>query len=91
MVKIMEMKVLMLFKYNNGEVLWTKQFGTIDYEASWDVAVSSDGNVYVTGETNGNLDGQDNGGLDGFRKYGSDGKVLWTKQFGILIMMCHGV
>ena len=48
-----------LGKYDNatGENLWLVQYGTPDYEWSWDVRTDSEGNVYTAGWTLGNLGG----------------------------------
>lgn len=73
---------IFLRKYNaSGGVVWTKQFGTPDYDSAGDVAVYGS-NVYVAGYTPGNLAGS-KGSYDAFiRKYSSSGSVLWTRQFG---------
>jgi hypothetical protein len=74
-----------LAKYDNntGEQQWVKQYGTSDYEWSWDVRTDSQGNVYTTGWTLGNLGGQNAGSYDGYlTKYDSQGNQLWVKQFG---------
>ncbi|MCC6390308.1 MAG: hypothetical protein IT167_06880 [Bryobacterales bacterium] len=72
-----------LLKYDsNGNVQWTRQFGTASDEAAW--AVAAGNNVYVIGETHGAFPGQTNSGLaDLFlRKYDSAGNLLWTRQYG---------
>jgi uncharacterized protein (UPF0548 family) len=71
-------------KYDvNGNVVWTRQFGTSSNEPASAVAVSATG-VYVAGYTNGVMPGQVNaGGADAFvRKYDVNGNVVWTRQFG---------
>jgi hypothetical protein len=71
-------------KYDfNGNVLWTRQFGTVaqDYAA----AVATDGTgIYVVGRTQGNLStGGDGSNEDAFiRRYDADGALVWTRQFG---------
>lgn len=71
-------------KYDpNGNVLWTRQFGTIELESVRVVAVDSGGNALVAGYTNGNLGSQNFGGSDAFvYMFDADGNVLWTRQFG---------
>jgi len=66
-----------------GNVLWTRQFGTSEYDAANSVAVAGDGTVYVAGLTWGVLGTSNAGANDAFvRKYTPDGVVVWTKQFG---------
>ena len=71
-------------KYDtDGNVVWTRQFGTSGVD--WARAVAVDGNgVYVTGQANGTLPGQTPaGGDDVFvRKYDLGGNEVWTRQFG---------
>jgi len=68
---------------NNGNELWTRQFGTASFDAATDIALDSTG-VYVVGATGGMLTNQVNaGGFDAFvRKYDRDGTEQWTRQFG---------
>jgi len=70
-------------KYDHdGKVLWTRQFGTPEWDAVLGAAVDA-GGVYLAGHTRGSLQGANKGGFDGFvRKYGHDGRHLWTHQFG---------
>lgn len=49
-----------------GNLLWTKQFGTTDYDEALDVAVDLLGNIYVSGFSNGALGGPNAGGSDAF-------------------------
>ncbi len=67
----------------SGGLLWTRQFGTLQDDYVYSVAVDSTG-VYVVGATSGALPGQTSkGSLDAFvRKYSSTGQLLWTRQFG---------
>ena len=71
-------------KYNSkGKTLWTRQFGTSNYDIAYYVTTDINGDVYTTGHTSGSLKGISRGFRDAFiRKYSSKGKVLWTKQFG---------
>jgi Beta-propeller repeat len=71
-------------KYSpDGNLLWTRQFGTDaqDYAA----AVATDGTgVYVVGRTQGNIvTGGPAPNEDAFiRRYDPNGTVVWTRQFG---------
>jgi len=67
----------------NGDEVWTRQFGTEGTDYVWSVAAGDDG-VYAVGQTDGALPGQTSaGGTDAFiRKYGPGGDDLWTRQFG---------
>jgi hypothetical protein len=66
------------------EILWIRQFGTLQWDQAYDVAVDQTGNVYVVGDTYGVLPGQTKvGERDAFvRKYNGSGNELWTRQFG---------
>ena len=64
-----------------GNETWTRQFGTVDNEQGFGIAVDTSG-VYVTGTTAGNFAAPPQG-RDGFlRKYTQDGTIVWTRQFG---------
>ncbi|MEW6493979.1 MAG: SBBP repeat-containing protein [Cyanobacteriota bacterium] len=68
---------------NDGQVEWTKQFGTADYEWTWGVDTDSQGNVYATGWTLGSLGGENAGSYDVFlTKYDPQGNQVWIQQFG---------
>ena len=55
----------------DGNVRWTRQFGTSTFDSAQAVATGTNRNVYVTGTTDGTLEGTSAGGLDGFlRAYG---------------------
>lgn len=68
----------------DGNMVWQREFGTMDEDFATEVVVDSGGAVYVVGRTDGALPGQQNsGGNDVFvRKYNLDGDELWTHQFG---------
>ncbi len=71
-------------KYDfNGNEVWTRQFGTANYDDSFDGFADASG-VYVAGRTEGTLPGQASaGGTDGYvRKYNPNGNEVWTLQFG---------
>ena len=69
-----------------GNPLWTRQFGTSDYDVSLGVAADTDGNVFITGFTEGDLYGPnagDAGTYDAFlSKYDTLGNPVWTRQLG---------
>src|SRR5262245_2712745 len=71
-------------KYDfNGNVLWTRQFGSPAQDFAYAVAVDGTG-VYVVGETQGNIvTGTAGTGADAFiRRYDANGTAVWTRQFG---------
>ena len=69
---------------SDGNLTWTRQFGTPAYDIAWAVAVDVAGDAYVAGYTGGTLAGQVSAGdSDAFvRKYGPGGRLLWARQFG---------
>jgi len=72
-------------KYDTeGNRQWTRLLGTPGEDIGFDIAIDSNGNIYVTGRTEGNLDGiQNSGGDDAFiAKYNSNGDRLWTRLLG---------
>jgi hypothetical protein len=73
-----------LRKYDqDGDEVWTRQFGTAAHDHAVAVAAESSG-VYVAGNTYGSLPGQVSAGdSDAFvRKYDAGGNEVWTHQFG---------
>lgn len=72
---------------SNGNVVFTRQFGTSGYDLANGVAVDGLGNYYIVGYTNGILGQARTGGYDAFiRKYNSSGTAAWTGQFGSYTM-----
>lgn len=68
---------------SSGNIIWSRQFGTPEEEDEQWCAIDKSGNVYITGTTTGDLNGKNAGMEDIFIvKYNSDGKMLWSKQFG---------
>ncbi|MBV9390135.1 MAG: SBBP repeat-containing protein [Chroococcidiopsidaceae cyanobacterium CP_BM_ER_R8_30] len=69
---------------NTGQLLWSRQFGTPDFDWSWSAATDSQDNVYSTGWTLGTFPGQQHTGeYDAFlTKYDTNGNQQWIKQFG---------
>lgn len=73
-----------LRKYDsNGNEVWTKQFGTSDYDEPTGVIADSSG-IYISGYTYGIFTGETNyGDADYFiRKYDNLGNHIWTRQYG---------
>ena len=66
-----------------GNVLWTRQFGTNGTDRALAIAVSGD-DVYVAGSTDGRFPKQQaEGGLDAWvARFDSDGGQVWIEQFG---------
>ncbi len=80
---------IFIAKYDaSGNVLWAKQAGGPDIDASKNIEVDSSGNSYITGEflgsaTFGSTTLNSNGGYDAFiAKYDASGNMLWAKQSG---------
>ena len=67
----------------DGNVGWTRQFGTAGGDFALDVAVD-DTSIYVLGFTSGVFPGQLSAGSDDFflAKLTLDGSLLWVRQFG---------
>ena len=76
---------LCLTKFDgSGNKLWTRIWGTKDWEIGFETEVDSAGNVYVAGYTTGNPDGQTNYGTNDFClvKFDSNGNRQWTRVWG---------
>lgn len=73
-----------LVKYNSvGTILWSRQFGTSNYDEGMSIAVDSLGNAFIAGGTDGGMIGQNAGSTDAFlTKFDGSGNRLWTKQLG---------
>src|SRR4030095_14562950 len=67
----------------DGNVVWTRQFGSPSSDVAIGVSVDASG-VYLTGYTFGALPEQTSAGsADAFvRKYTTNGNEVWTRQFG---------
>jgi Ca2+-binding RTX toxin-like protein len=66
---------------SSGQIAWIRQFGTTDFDFSWDIDTDSKGNVYAYGWTGSNLDVATPTDLR-LIKYSSDGTLVWEKLFG---------
>jgi hypothetical protein len=68
---------------STGNTIWTKQFGSDGIEDIQWSAIDNKGNIFVTGTTTGSLGDSNFGQTDFFLvKFSSEGKKIWTKQFG---------
>ncbi|MCA1789693.1 MAG: SBBP repeat-containing protein, partial [Thioalkalivibrio sp.] len=68
---------------SEGNLRWTRQFGTSGRDESTGIATDADGFVFVSGYTQGDLAGTLAGSGDAFiRSYDSNGSHRWTRQFG---------
>jgi hypothetical protein len=66
----------------NGNLKWSRVFGTPDSEVAWGVAADADA-LTVTGYTYGDLDADNKGTFDVFvRRYDRSGNAIWKRQFG---------
>lgn len=77
-------KDVWLAKYDkDGNLVWTKQFGSTDNDLAYGITVDNANNLYLTGFTNGNLDGREAGKYDSWvAKYDTDGNNLWLETLG---------
>jgi hypothetical protein len=73
-----------IIKYDpSGNLLWSKQIGTIRTEFSYAVTVDSAGNALISGYTFGDIGGPNAGEEDAFLiKFDPDGQELWSRQIG---------
>ena len=73
-----------LRKYNaDGDIVWTRQFGTADDDVGSGTAADAEGNVIAIGGTEGTIATGSAGSADAWvRKYDPAGSVIWTRQFG---------
>jgi hypothetical protein len=70
---------------NNGDRIWTRQFGTVNHEYSEEIISDGNGNIYLTGRTNGSLSGGNHGDYDFWlAKFDENGQSIWKKQFGTI-------
>lgn len=65
---------------DDGDLRWTRQFGTAAHDFASSVEITSTGQVYVAGKLS---SGTSAANADAFlRKYNGSGSELWTQQFG---------
>ncbi|PCC67870.1 hypothetical protein SAMN02745121_07906 [Nannocystis exedens] len=67
-----------------GVKLWTKQFGTSNYDSAWGVATGPNGVIVVAGTTAGSFDGNPSAGQGDalVLKLDAAGNKQWSRQFG---------
>lgn len=71
-------------KYDSdGNMLWTKQFGTSETDVARGIFADNNGFVYATGNTGGKFGKEEFGKSDSFiLKLDKDGNKIFTNQFG---------
>ncbi len=69
---------------DSGNLLWSRQFGTVGDDFVTGLAIDASGNIIVAGSVCGALPGQPLAGdCDAYlRKYDPAGALSWTRQFG---------
>jgi len=77
---------------SNGNFLWAKTFGGIDFDYSWSIDVDAFGNIYTTGLFQSTADFDPGSGTDDhtsvgysdifIQKLNTNGNFLWAKTFG---------
>ncbi|HRZ79328.1 MAG TPA: SBBP repeat-containing protein [bacterium] len=69
---------------SDGTKIWTKYYGTGDWDYPNSMVVDKSDNIFMTGETKGGLNGNENAGREDIflMKLDTDGSVIWTKQLG---------
>ncbi len=67
----------------DGNIVWTRQFGTTGSDGAAGICVNAEGEIYVAGYVAGALPGQADAGINDayIRKYDADGNEIWTRQF----------
>ncbi|NJL20783.1 MAG: hypothetical protein HC895_08185 [Leptolyngbyaceae cyanobacterium SM1_3_5] len=74
-----------IHKYDTeGDLLWSKQFGTSKYDIAFGATTDRFGNLYVVGGTQGDLAGSFTSTAQDswIAKYDSSGNQLWIRQLG---------
>lgn len=81
---------ILLFRLSAaGEHIWSKRFGDSSSQTAFDVALDSDGGIYIVGEMYGSVDFGDgkpvtsSGGYDAFvAKFDANGNFVWSRVYG---------
>jgi hypothetical protein len=73
-----------IFKYSqDGQLMWSRQFGTDSTDIAKGVYADNKGNVFITGVTGGKMGEASYGKNDAFiMKLDKNGNKIFTKQFG---------
>jgi hypothetical protein len=72
-----------LSKYDPaGALVWTRQFGTAGFEASFDLSIDALGGIYLSGSTSGTLAPGPDGVGSFVAKFDLAGNRMWTREFG---------
>jgi len=68
---------------NNSVLTWSKQFGSGNVDEVTDIAVDTNGNIYVSGFSYGDFSGSSNSSADIIvLKLDASGSEIWRKQLG---------
>lgn len=71
----------------DGRKSWMTQIGTPGSDGAYTVASDGAGGVFVSGVTHGRIGGMHAGGGDVWlARYDAEGTLLWTEQFGTLVI-----
>jgi len=71
----------------DGSYIWSKQFGTVNYDSVKDLGTDTEGNIIVAGYVGDDLNGQECFGRPSdilTMKLSSDGNEIWTKITGVV-------
>jgi hypothetical protein len=67
----------------NGEIVWQKQYGTDSVDFGWNIAINTNGDIYVIGSTKGVIGNASKGKTDCFILHlDNEGNQLNVVQFG---------
>jgi hypothetical protein len=75
--------ILVVKVNSSGEVVWLKQYGTENVDIGWNIAVDTNGDIYVTGSTKGVMGSASRGKTDCFILHlDNEGNQLNVLQLG---------
>jgi len=68
----------------NGDIIWTKQYGSTSDDHAGDIVKDSNGNIYVSAQTSASFMGETKLGASDIvlMKLSGSGTLIWSKQFG---------